>query len=52
VIDPEPKGRKMCLRNSMRKFDGHIDALPEIEIAKAFERPGRCFLNKSVVKKY
>lgn len=46
-VDPELKGIKMCLRNSMKKFEAHPSAKPEIEIARAFERPGCSYLNRS-----
>jgi RNA-dependent RNA polymerase len=46
-VDHQLKGRVVCLRPSMIKFEA-----PEsraIEIARAFDRPGRYFLNRPLI---
>jgi RNA-dependent RNA polymerase len=45
-VDTRLQGRMVCLRDSMTKFDS--PAL-EIEIARAFTRPGRMFLNRPMI---
>lgn len=45
-VDEQLEGVKMRLRNSMRKFTGRDEELPAIEIARAFERPNTCYLNR------
>ncbi|KZT06990.1 RdRP-domain-containing protein [Laetiporus sulphureus 93-53] len=49
VIDARLDGVKMRLRPSMNKFKAHNEDLAEIEIARAFERPGKCYLNRPLV---
>jgi hypothetical protein len=39
AIDDELSGIKMCLRPSMKKFQGREGEFAEIEIARAFDRP-------------
>lgn len=46
VVDERLKGVKMRLRPSMNKFTARDEALADIEIARAFERPGTCYLNR------
>lgn len=46
VVDPRLKGRKICIRPSMNKFDAP-DSL-DIEIAGSFERPLKMHLNRCV----
>lgn len=47
AIDPELAGIKMRLRPSMIKFKGNEEGA-QIEIARAFERPGLSYLNRYV----
>ncbi|OBZ65791.1 RNA-dependent RNA polymerase 1 [Grifola frondosa] len=49
VIDERLRGVKMRLRKSMNKFKARNEALGEIEIARAFERPGISYLNRPLV---
>ncbi|CCM00004.1 uncharacterized protein FIBRA_02029 [Fibroporia radiculosa] len=49
VIDEQLQGIKMHLRPSMNKFRAHDDDLAEIEIARAFERPGTSYLNRPLI---
>ncbi|KAG9109630.1 hypothetical protein FRC07_008274 [Ceratobasidium sp. 392] len=46
-LDPKLTGRKLCLRPSMTKFEAPNEL--ELEIARAFERPSPCFLNRPLV---
>ncbi|KAG9102986.1 hypothetical protein FRC06_000562, partial [Ceratobasidium sp. 370] len=46
-LDPKLKGRKLCLRPSMTKFDAPGEFA--LEIARAFERPSPCFLNRPLI---
>ncbi|KAG8710842.1 hypothetical protein FRC08_016639, partial [Ceratobasidium sp. 394] len=46
-LDPKFTGRKLGLRPSMEKFDAPGEL--SLEIAQAFERPGRCFLNRPLI---
>ncbi|KAA1469185.1 RdRP-domain-containing protein [Dentipellis sp. KUC8613] len=49
VVDYRLEGVKMRLRPSMRKFRSHDVESAEIEIARAFERPNRSYLNRPLV---
>ncbi|THU88603.1 RdRP-domain-containing protein [Dendrothele bispora CBS 962.96] len=40
---------RMRLRDSMKKFESHMQAEADIEIARAFERPNRSYLNRPLV---
>ncbi|KAG9089334.1 hypothetical protein FS749_001409 [Ceratobasidium sp. UAMH 11750] len=46
-LDPKLEGRKLCLRPSMTKFDAPGELA--LEIARAFERPSPCFLNRPLI---
>jgi len=48
VIDERLEGIKMRLRPSMSKFKAH-EAVGEVEIARAFDRPGKPYLNRSLI---
>lgn len=48
VVDPTLKGRIICLRPSMQKFDAP-DSLT-LDIAFAFDRPLPAFLNRPLIK--
>lgn len=48
-IDPQLPGIMMRLRKSMNKFQGPPTELAAIEIARAFERPNTCYLNRCVL---
>ncbi len=45
-IDPRLEGIKMRLRPSMDKFEALDTDVAEIEIARWFDRPGTCYLNR------
>ena len=45
-VDRLLKGIKMRLRRSTNKFSGAFTDRAPIEIARAFERPNYCFLNR------
>lgn len=47
TVDYKLEGRTVCLRNSMIKFEAPESR--EIEIARAFDRPGRYFLNRPLI---
>ena len=49
-VDEQLTGIKMRLRKSMNKFKGPPVERPAIEIARAFERPGSCYLNRYVFR--
>ncbi len=49
AVDDQLEGIRMRLRESMNKFEGPKDDFAEIEIARAFERPGTCYLNRYVI---
>ncbi|KAI0929166.1 hypothetical protein AcW1_006187 [Taiwanofungus camphoratus] len=49
AIDEQLEGVKMRLRPSMNKFRARDEDLAEIEIARAFERPNTCYLNRPLV---
>lgn len=46
VVDPGLTGIMMRLRPSMRKFEVHESDMMPLEIARAFEYPGRMYLNR------
>ena len=46
VIDYQLEGITMRLRPSMRKFEVPEQKEADIEIARAFERPGKAYLNR------
>ncbi|KAJ1305085.1 hypothetical protein OPQ81_000125 [Rhizoctonia solani] len=46
-LNPKLKGRVLCLRPSMIKFDAEHER--SLEIARAFENYGPCFLNRPLV---
>ena len=48
VVDWRLTGVKMRLRKSMDKFQGPEEETATIEIARAFERPNTCYLNRYV----
>lgn len=48
LLDKDPRGIKMRLRPSMRKFVAKVDDNAPIEIAQAFEHPNTCYLNRFV----
>lgn len=48
VVDERLQGVFMRLRKSMNKFEGPVEDFATIEIARAFERPNTCYLNRSV----
>lgn len=48
MVDEELAGVRMRLRKSMNKFKGPSEEFPAIEIARAFERPNTCYLNRYV----
>ncbi|KAI4527022.1 RdRP-domain-containing protein [Schizophyllum commune Loenen D] len=45
-VDHALHGREVCLRHSMIKFESSSDTL---EIARAFDRPGRYYLNRPLI---
>jgi RNA-dependent RNA polymerase len=45
-VDEQLEGVKMCLRPSMNKFRGNEEEKSQIEIARAFEAPGKPYLNR------
>ena len=45
-VDDQLQGIKMRLRTSMNKFQGPPEEHPAIAIARAFERPVVCYLNR------
>ena len=47
-VDDQLQGIKMRLRTSMNKFQGPPEEHPAIAIARAFERPVVCYLNRWV----
>ncbi|THG97697.1 hypothetical protein EW026_g4356 [Hermanssonia centrifuga] len=49
AVDDQLEGIRMRLRESMNKFEGPKDDFAEIEIARAFERPGTCYLNRPLI---
>ena len=48
-VDERLEGIKIRLRESMNKFHIPGDGDAEIEIARAFERPGVAYLNRYVL---
>ncbi|QRW07361.1 RNA-dependent RNA polymerase [Ceratobasidium sp. AG-Ba] len=46
-IDPKLEGEQLCIRPSMTKFEAPGEL--GFEIARAFERPSTCFLNRPLV---
>lgn len=52
LLDKNPGGIQMRLRESMKKFDTKDDDNAPIEIAQAFENPINCYLNRSVAAQY
>lgn len=49
MIDPTLKGKVICLRPSMQKFDAASDSLT-LDIAYAFDRPLPAYLNRPLIK--
>ena len=47
-IDERLEGIKMRLRPSMNKFKALDEEMGEIEIARAFDKPGISYLNRCV----
>jgi RNA-dependent RNA polymerase len=45
-VDPHLEGIIMRVRKSMVKFEGAFEDRASIEIARAFERPTTCYLNR------
>ncbi|KAF8590048.1 RdRP-domain-containing protein [Ramaria rubella] len=50
AVDPRLTGIFMRLRPSMRKFHVHESELIPLEIARAFEYPGRMYLNRPLIQ--
>ncbi|KAI0703549.1 RdRP-domain-containing protein [Cytidiella melzeri] len=48
-VDPQLEGVMMRVRNSMVKFQGAFEERASIEIARAFERPTTCYLNRPLI---
>ncbi|KAF8760968.1 RdRP protein [Rhizoctonia solani] len=46
AIDHRLEGSVICVRKSMDKFDSPS---LDVEVARAFDRPGRCFLNRPLI---
>ncbi|CEL58060.1 hypothetical protein RSOLAG1IB_02805 [Rhizoctonia solani AG-1 IB] len=46
AIDYRLQGSVICVRKSMDKFDSPS---LDVEVARAFDRPGRCFLNRPLI---
>ncbi|CAE6506582.1 unnamed protein product [Rhizoctonia solani] len=46
AIDHSLEGSAICVRKSMDKFDSPS---LDVEVARAFDRPGRCFLNRPLI---
>lgn len=46
AVDERLRGIRMRLRPSMNKFEGPAEETATIEIARAFERPNTCYLNR------
>ncbi|KAJ1311089.1 hypothetical protein OPQ81_009592 [Rhizoctonia solani] len=46
AIDYRLEGSVICVRKSMDKFDSPS---LDVEVARAFDRPGRCFLNRPLI---
>lgn len=49
ILDNHPKGIQMQLRTSMKKFENSTDETADIEIARAFDYPNHCYLNRPLV---
>lgn len=49
AVDENLKGVKMRLRPSMNKFEGPAEETATIEIARAFEKPNTCYLNRPLI---
>ncbi|KAL4244861.1 RNA-dependent RNA polymerase [Abortiporus biennis] len=49
VVDEQLEGIKMRLRPTMNKFEGPQEERADIEIARAFERPGITYLNRPLI---
>ena len=45
-LDDHPNGVSMRLRGSMKKFENKTAEVADIEIARAFERPNKSYLNR------
>ncbi|KAG7448123.1 RdRP-domain-containing protein [Guyanagaster necrorhizus] len=48
-LDKEPNGIRMRLRPSMKKFEDSRSMEADIEIARAFDKPGTSYLNRPLV---
>lgn len=48
VVNSDLKGKQLCYRDSMDKFDA--PDLLEFEVCKAFSRPATCYLNRPLIK--
>lgn len=48
-VDHKMRGKQICIRNSMVKFDVPPAELEPIEIAQAFDRPSRYYLNRPLI---
>ncbi|PCH33549.1 RdRP-domain-containing protein [Wolfiporia cocos MD-104 SS10] len=46
-VDYRLRGREICIRNSMLKFDAPNSL--EVEIAQSFDKPGKYFLNRPLI---
>ncbi|KAJ3536923.1 hypothetical protein NM688_g6770 [Phlebia brevispora] len=49
AVDEQLPGIYMRVRESMNKFKGFTTDLASIEIARAFERPNTCYLNRPLI---
>ncbi|OCH86893.1 RdRP-domain-containing protein [Obba rivulosa] len=49
AVDEQLKGIRMRLRPSMNKFTSRDEAEAKIEIARSFDYPGTCYLNRPLV---
>jgi hypothetical protein len=48
VVNPFDEGIKLCLRDSMKKFEAPESKELTIEVARAFVGPSRMYLNRYV----
>ncbi|KAF8635589.1 hypothetical protein AX15_000237 [Amanita polypyramis BW_CC] len=49
LLDHDGNGIRMRLRPSMNKFENTEEKTPEIEIARSFMRPNKCYLNRPLI---
>jgi RNA dependent RNA polymerase len=48
-VNPFDEGIKLCLRDSMKKFESPDSEALTIEVARAFVGPSKMYLNRFVV---